>query len=114
MSAEKYQNYQWQITDYGLETRENNDDYFTEYSIPASDLYELITIEEGVFFRSLLPLLGREWVIGDDLIEIYPKALEFHAAILGQTIDELQVKTALEVFKSNDTWLKAKEIRKRF
>lgn len=114
MSLENLENYQWKVTDYGLETRDNNDEFSTEYSIPALELFDLIENDEICFFRALLPLLGREWVIGDKLTDIYPIALSYHANKLNIQIHENKIKVAIEHFKSNDTWLKAKKLRARY
>ncbi len=108
------ENYQWQITEYGLETRPNNDEFFTEYAIPAKDLFEIIDLGDICIFKAMLPLLGREWVIGDDLIEIYPLALRHHSQKSNILIDEDKMSAAMIAFKANDTWLKAREIKARF
>jgi hypothetical protein len=106
-------NYQWQITNYGLETRANNDEYFTEYSIAAVNLCDLIEFEEICIFREMLHLLGREWVIGENLLEIYPFALKFHKQKFNNIPDDEKIKKAMMFFKSNDTYLKAREIKEK-
>lgn len=109
-----FANYQWKITEYGLETNAVEDEYNTEYSIAANDLFEIVTIDGFCFFTATLPLMGRDWVIGDDLIEIYPLALGYHGRLLGKEISAEEVEFAINSFKANDTWQKGRQIRSKF
>lgn len=70
-----FNNYQWQITDYGLETNSGQN----KYAISMEQLFKTFVYEGNELFYSLMLLMGREWVIREDIVEIFPIAIAHHS-----------------------------------
>ena len=103
------ENYQWKVTDDGLETQAGQ----VEYAISAASLFETCVCDGEAFFAPLIEIMGRDWVIRDDILEIYPQALAHHAARLKRVVDETVLTRSLAFYRENDTWLKARAVKAR-
>jgi hypothetical protein len=101
------QGYQWQVTAYGLETRPGQE----AYAIAAADLFTTCTYEGETLLSALIVLLGRGWVIRDDILDIFPKALAHHARRQGRVVDPALLARSLDFYRENDTWLKARAVK---
>ncbi len=103
------ENDQWKVTGDGLETQAGQ----VEYAISAASLSETCVCDGETFFAPLISIMGRDWVIRDNILEIYPHALAHHAARLKRPMDEAMLTRSLAFYRENDTWLKARAVKGR-
>ena len=101
------ENYHWQITDYGLETNVGQN----EYAISVAELFKTFNYEGIELFYSLILLMGREWVIRDDIVEIYPLAVKYHAQKHDINFNQEILMRSIKFYIENDTWLKSRPIK---
>lgn len=78
------ENYQWTITDYGLETQSGQ----VEHAIPAAGLFDTCVCDDEMYLAALIDNMGRDRVIRDKFLDIYPKALAHHAVRLKRPVDD--------------------------
>ena len=97
------ENHQWKVMDCGLETQFGQ----VEHAIPAAGLFDTCVCDDEMYLAALIDNMGRDRVIRDKFLDIYPKALAHHAVRLKRPVDDALLARSLASSRENDSWLKA-------
>ena len=89
--AALFQNRQWKVTNYGVETRKPE----APYQFEAKQLLETTDRGNGLLYDWPVHLAEKSWVDIEAFIEVFAKALEIHKGKYAGTVDPEMLEASL-------------------
>ena len=94
-----FENDQWKVTGFGLETvKENSDNRLPpQYFIPSDKLTKITLRGEDTYYAYIVDVAEKTWVSVPSLIEAFGEALHHHSVEFDHNVLEASINEALRI-----------------